>query len=79
MNTATLPSNTAAPAAPCRFERYDELKQRGIPYSRVHLARLIEAGEFPAPVKLSSGGRIAFLSTELDDWMAQRAAARSAA
>ncbi len=59
-----------------RFESYSELDRRGIPYSRVHLARLVRAGLFPAPVPLSSGGRVAWLSSELDQWMLDRAAAR---
>jgi prophage regulatory protein len=74
----TAPSNITTPAAAIRFERYDELKPRGIHYSRVHLGRLVGQGEFPAPVQLGRG-RIAWISSELDDWMSERAAARSAA
>jgi prophage regulatory protein len=74
---ADMNDATQYPAAPTpRFESFADLKARGIPYSRVHLGRLIEASAFPKPIKLSDGGRIAFLSTELDQWMADRAAAR---
>ena len=53
------------------------LKEKGIPYTRRHLARLIEAGEFPAPVPLSTR-RICWLETEIDDWIGKLVARRDA-
>lgn len=80
MTTATA----IAEQAPLRFESFAQLKDRGIPYCREHVARLVKAGKFPAPISLSDsehGGsvRIAWLSSELDTWMLKRAAARGGA
>ena len=74
----TLPSNTAAqsPAASVCLESFAQLKLRGIPYSRVHLSRLIDESRFPKPIRLSEGGRIAWLSSDLDAWLNSRIAAR---
>lgn len=59
-----------------KFLIYEDLKeQKGIPYSRVHLWRMIKAKQFPAPVPLSPG-RKAWLDDEIDDWIRSRAAAR---
>lgn len=55
-----------------------ELKPlKGIHYSSTHLTRLINAGEFPKPVQLSPG-RIAFVETEVDEWIKRRIAERDA-
>ena len=43
----------------------DELKDRGIPYSKSHLWRRISAGTFPKPIWLGEN-RIAFLEVEID-------------
>ena len=54
-----------------------ELKPRkGIDYSRVHLSRLMAAGKFPQKIKLS-GGRIAWLESEIDNWILEKARERS--
>ncbi|QOF71422.1 AlpA family phage regulatory protein [Aminobacter sp. SR38] len=46
-----------------------ELKSRkGVPYARGHVYRLIKAGEFPKPLKLSAN-RVAFLETDIDKWI----------
>lgn len=58
------------------FLRYDELKQRGIGFTRVHLSRLIRAGQFPQPVNLGVHS-IAWVESEIDTWAAERAAARA--
>lgn len=60
-----------------KFIRYQQLKDRGIPWTRVHLGRLVRAGEFPAPVNLG-GNSIAWVEAEVDAWAAERAASRSA-
>ncbi len=55
---------------------FEDLKDaKGIPYSRVHLWRLIKAKQFPMPVALGPG-RKAWLETEIDEWIRSRAAAR---
>lgn len=59
-----------------RLLSYDRLREdKGVPYTRVHLARLIKAGTFPQPVPLSNK-RIAWVEKEVDDWIEQKAAER---
>ncbi len=43
--------------------------------SRTHIWRLVTAGEFPAPVKIV-GRRSGWVESEVDDWIAERIAAR---
>ncbi len=53
-----------------------ELKaQKGVPYSRGHLYRLINAGEFPKPIQCG-GQRVAFVESEIDAWIASKITAR---
>lgn len=55
-------------------------ERRGIlPYSRQHIHRLITAGKFPKPIKLSEGqrGRIAFDLDEVEARIASAKAART--
>lgn len=64
-----------------RLIAYDALRDRGIPYSRMHLRRLIRDHRFPAPIILSTRpdgqpGRIAWPADEIDAWIAARIAAR---
>jgi prophage regulatory protein len=56
---------------------FSQLKpEKGIPYCRVHLMRKIDAGEFPKPVDLSQR-RIAWVESEVDDWVIGRVALRN--
>lgn len=58
---------------------YPELKPRkGIRYSNVHLRRLEAAGNFPRRVNLG-GNCVAWVESEIDNWLEQRAAERDAA
>jgi predicted DNA-binding transcriptional regulator AlpA len=57
-----------------RFVGFSELAGLGIPYTRVHLRRLIMKKLFPAPVQLSAN-RIAWRMSELAAWKASRPAA----
>ncbi len=61
-----------------RILSYDDLKGRGINYSKVHLWRLEKTRKFPQRVALSEN-RHGWLETEIDDWIAARVAARQAA
>ena len=60
-----------------RVLTFDQLKGKGVPYCRMHIDRLEKAGEFPKRVQLSPN-RVAWVESEIDDWIAQRIAARDA-
>lgn len=60
-----------------RFLSYPDLKGRGIDFARQHLLRLEKQGKFPRRVQITEG-RVAWLETEIDDWIDERAAARYA-
>jgi prophage regulatory protein len=53
----------------------EDLKQRGIRFSRQHLHRLIKKGQFPRPVKIGSATN-AWPEHEIDEWLLARVAAR---
>jgi predicted DNA-binding transcriptional regulator AlpA len=55
---------------------------KGINYSRDHLRRKWKSGEFPKPIvlsktKSSNNRRICWIESEIDDWIAARAAERT--
>ncbi|TWA91098.1 helix-turn-helix transcriptional regulator [Bradyrhizobium stylosanthis] len=54
---------------------YEGLSAKGIVYSKTQLWRLERAGKFPRRVKLSAM-RVAWIETEIDEWIAARIAAR---
>jgi prophage regulatory protein len=60
-----------------RLLSYDRLRDKGVPYTREHLARLVKSGKFPPPVSLSNK-RIAWVESEVDDWLVQIIANRPA-
>lgn len=55
---------------------YDDLKARGVTYSRAHLWRLMRARKFPQAVKLSANGVNHWREDELDAFLEQRSAER---
>ncbi len=59
-------SNTAN----VRLITLDEVIDR-IPYSKVHIYRLMEQGKFPRSVQVGAQ-RIAFVEKEIDEWIASR-------
>ena len=62
-----------------RIVLYPELKEFGIPYSRVHIDRLTRAGKFPKKVKLASLadlGRVGWFEDELAAHFRKQAKAR---
>jgi prophage regulatory protein len=61
-----------------RFLYPEDLRARGILYSRQHLHRLIKAGIFPAPIKPGSGGHNAWVEDEIDAYQKARVAERDA-
>ena len=46
-----------------------------VPYSRAHIARLEKTGSFPKRVRLGQN-RVAWLVSEVQAWIAERAEAR---
>lgn len=54
---------------------YEGLGPKGIAYSKVQLWRLERAGKFPQRVRLSSQ-RVAWVESEIDEWIAARITAR---
>ena len=53
----------------------EDLRARGIRWSRQHLARKVKAREFPQPVKIGAGTNT-WLEFEIDAWIEARAAER---
>lgn len=53
---------------------FDDLKsQKGIPWCRDHVRRLVRSGKFPSPISLSES-RIAWNEAEIDAWLEARVA-----
>jgi len=62
-----------------RLLTFTELqRQKGIPYCRDHLRRLVKVGQFPRPIELGAR-RIAWAEDEIDAHLDQLAAKRNAA
>lgn len=57
-----------------RFISLREVRDR-ISLSKTHIYRLINAGTFPRQVPLGPH-RVGFIESEIEDWMAERVAAR---
>ena len=60
-----------------RLLDYQALRERGIPWTRVHLARLEAAGKFPLHIEVGEN-RIAWFEDEIDDFLEAKAAERDA-
>jgi predicted DNA-binding transcriptional regulator AlpA len=60
-----------------RLLSFAELKElKGIPFSRVWVLKLVQAGKFPRPVKPGGGGINAWFEDEVDEYLSNLAAAR---
>jgi prophage regulatory protein len=60
-----------------KFLTFAELKAvRGIPYSRMHLDRLIKKGRFPRKVHLGDG-RMGWIDREIHDYLLGKMAERN--
>ena len=55
---------------PIHFLRLPEILRR-VPYSEAHIRRLETAGKFPRRVHLGAN-RVAWVETEIDDWLASK-------
>jgi prophage regulatory protein len=60
-----------------RLLDYPALKERGIPWTRVHLARLEAAGKFPLHIDVGENS-VAWFEDEIDDFFEMKAAERDA-
>lgn len=60
-----------------RLLDYQAIRARGIPWSRVHLARLEAAGKFPLHIDVGENS-IAWFEDEIDDFLEAKAAEREA-
>jgi prophage regulatory protein len=58
-----------------RLMRLREVQNR-VPYGRATIYRKIAAGEFPKPYDMGGGRAVAWLESEIDDWIAARVQAR---
>jgi len=54
---------------------YDDLRKKGIRFSRQWLRKLIAAGKFPKPINMGAQS-IGWVSTEIDAWIGARIQAR---
>jgi prophage regulatory protein len=63
-----------------KFLSYRDLRDRGIPYSRVHIRRMEKLGRFPRHITLGAGAELqalkAWLLDEIEQWEAEKIAAR---
>jgi len=58
-----------------RLLDYHALRERGIPWSRVHIARLEAARKFPLHINLGENS-VAWFEDEIDDFLEAKATAR---
>jgi prophage regulatory protein len=58
-----------------RFISFEEVLDR-IPFSRMHIHRLMDAGEFPRSVQIGAH-KVAWVEAEVTEWMDRRIAART--
>ena len=61
-----------------RLIRFEDLRSKGISYSKTQLWRLEKRGQFPRRVAIGPG-RHAWVESELDQFIADRIAARDVA
>jgi predicted DNA-binding transcriptional regulator AlpA len=54
---------------------YEDLRDKGIALTKGHLMRLVHAGEFPAPFKVTPG-RNGWHERSIDDWLVERSKAQ---
>jgi prophage regulatory protein len=55
----------------------EDFFEQGIKYSKAHLWRLVNAGKFPAPIKIGQA-RSAWVEAEIDAWIGAKIAERDA-
>jgi prophage regulatory protein len=60
-----------------RLIPYEDLKSKGVPYSKAHLWRLEKSQKFPKRVPIG-GSRYGYVESEIDEYVDQLIAARDA-
>jgi prophage regulatory protein len=55
--------------------RFEGLKERGIPFSRVHIARLMKEGRFPRKIMIGAN-TVSWDEAEVDQYISDRVAER---
>jgi prophage regulatory protein len=61
-----------------RILSYEDLKDRGIKFSRTWIVQLIKDGKFPRTVMLGQGHSVGFIESEIDAWIENLIAERNA-
>ena len=59
-----------------RLLTFDELRDHGVPYTRGHLHRLEQSGQFPKRVPIGAS-RVGWVEDEIDRFVEERIQARS--
>ena len=54
-----------------RFLSHDDLRARGIDYTKVTLTKLVEEKKFPQPVVLSQR-KVVWVERDINDWMMEK-------
>ena len=54
-----------------RFLSHDDLRARGISYTKVSLTKLVEDKKFPTPVVLSPR-KVVWVEQDINDWMMEK-------
>jgi prophage regulatory protein len=55
---------------------YEDLKARGIKFSRQWIVHLMKEGKFPRTVMLGQGHSVGFIESEVDEWIEKLIAER---
>jgi prophage regulatory protein len=59
-----------------RILSYQDLKDRGIKFSRQWIVHLMKEGKFPKTVMLGQGHSVGFIESEIDAWIEKLIAER---
>jgi prophage regulatory protein len=73
--THFVPGHEASLTRPLKLLSYNDLANRGIPWSRVQVWRLEKRGRFPKRVSLSTN-RCGWFEHEIDAWLQAKRAER---
>ena len=63
------PIQQSEPCKPPKILSYQDLKDRGIKFSRQWIAHLRKEGKFPKTVMLGQGHSVGFIESEIDAWI----------